>query len=325
MAEDAIRVSIVVPAYNAGAFIGETLESLSNQTFRDFEIVVVDDGSTDDTADQVERMAAAAPLAGHLQLIRQANGGPSSARNRGIAAARGAYVGFLDADDRWHPTKIARQVALMDEDDALDLTCSWWRVIDESGQDTGRRGGPPSTRISLRDLVLDNIIGTTSNVIVRRRSLASTGGFEDSLSYCEDYDLWLRIARSDAANMACVIEPLVDRRVREAQLTKNWSRMDHGWREVMARFRQTDAGLPAALLRQSEARHDRYIAYLAYEAGDFAAARRHMIQAWQKAALPMARDKRAWVMTVAALGSLLPSGLHRGVDIAVRRLRGSHA
>jgi len=325
MAEDAVRVSIIVPAFNAGAFIGETLESLSNQTFRDFEIIVVDDGSTDDTADQAERWAAAAPLAGRVQLIRQANGGPSSARNSGIAAARGAYVGFLDADDRWHPTKIARQVALMDDEDRLDLTCSWWRVIDEQGRDTGRQGGPPSTRISLRDLVLDNIIGTTSNVIVRRRCLETVGDFEDSLSYCEDYDLWLRIAQSAAANMACVIEPLVDRRVREAQLTKNWPRMDRGWREVMARFHQAGADLPAALLRQSEARHDRYIAYLAYEAGDFAAARRLMVQAWQKAALAMACDKRAWVMTVAALGSLLPSSLHRGVDLAVRRLRGSHA
>ncbi len=145
------------------------------------------------------------------------------------------------------------------------------------------------------------------------------------MSYCEDYDLWLRIARSATANMACVTVPLVDRRVRDAQLTKNWSRMDEGWQEVMARFRQSDTSVPAAVVRQSQARHDRYIAYLAYEASDFAAARRFMVQAWQKAPLPMARDKRAWVMTVAALGSLLPSGLHRGVDIAVRRLRGSHA
>ena len=232
MTEATVRVSIVVPAYNAGAFIGEALGSLSNQEYRDFEIVVVDDGSTDDTAAQVERIAAAPPLAGRLRLIRQANGGPSAARNRGIAAGRGIYVGFLDADDRWHPMKISRQIALMDEDDSLDLTCSWWRVIDEQGQDTGRLGGPPSARITLQDLVLDNIIGTTSNVIVRRRCLAAIGGFEESMSYCEDYDLWLRIAQIATANMACVTMPLVDRRVREAQLTKNWSRMDTGWQEV---------------------------------------------------------------------------------------------
>ena len=137
--------------------------------------------------------------------------------------------------------------------------------------------------------------------------------------------LWLRIGAAGEDNLACIAEPLIDRRVREAQLTKDWRRMDAGWREVMARFRESQRPADPSLLCQAEAQHDRYIAYLAYEAGDFSVARRFIGQAWRRMPTAMLRDKRAWVMMAAALGSLLPAGLHRSVDGALRRLRGSHA
>ena len=99
------RVSVIIPAYNAGRTIDAALQSVFAQTFRSFEIIVVDDGSTDDTADRVEAWGS------RVMLHRQKNAGPAAARNRAIASARGEFLAFLDADDVWLPTKLARQVS----------------------------------------------------------------------------------------------------------------------------------------------------------------------------------------------------------------------
>src|SRR3954447_14398775 len=101
-------VSVVIPAYNSAWCIDHAIDSVLAQTYHDYEIIVVDDGSTDETRDVVQRYGIA------VRLVCKPNGGMSSARNRGISEARGRYIAFLDSDDRWLPTKLALQVALLD-------------------------------------------------------------------------------------------------------------------------------------------------------------------------------------------------------------------
>jgi len=128
-------VSVVVPAFNAAATIEETLQSISQQTHRNLEVIVVDDGSSDDTAALVRRHSVRDP---RFRVISQPNGGVASARNAGVRASHGEFVAFIDADDLWHPTKIAKQAAaLLAGGPETALVYSPFRVIDSAGNVIG--------------------------------------------------------------------------------------------------------------------------------------------------------------------------------------------
>lgn len=191
-------VSTVVPTYNAARYIEETLQSIADQrTDFDTEIIVVDDGSTDDTRARVEAFVGA-------RLIRQENAGPSAARNRGIAAARGRYVAFLDADDLWAPDKLAVQIAIFRDHPDLGLVFGDCRQFDASGPlsatffeeanlDPDFFGDPVLVQDPYAKLFLINYVPTGA-AIVRRQALAVSGAFDESMRYVEDMDLWFRIA-----------------------------------------------------------------------------------------------------------------------------------
>src|ERR1700691_3917251 len=123
--------SVVMPAYNVAPFIRESVESVLCQTFSNFELIVVDDGSTDGTSDQLSSL-----IDPRLHIVRQANSGSSSARNNGIRFASGQYIGFLDADDLWMPNKLEAHIRFLDEHPEIDLTFSRSQIIDELGNAT---------------------------------------------------------------------------------------------------------------------------------------------------------------------------------------------
>jgi glycosyltransferase involved in cell wall biosynthesis len=183
-------VSIVIPTYNRAASLVRALDSVLAQTYPAWEVLIVDDASTDDTAGRI------APYLGDRVALhrRPRNGGATAARNAGIALARGAYVAFLDSDDEWLPEKLARQVALFQAGppDLGLVYAGLWQLVD------GRPpvAVPPRQRGRVYDaLRWRNRIGTASGVMVRRDLLRALGGFDERLSACEDWDLWLRIAR----------------------------------------------------------------------------------------------------------------------------------
>src|SRR5262245_1076820 len=129
------RVSIVIPAYNQAAYLGEAIGSALAQTHQDVEVIVVDDGSTDATPEVCARFASDA----RVRTIRTANGGVAAARNRGITAASGAYLCFLDADDRYHPTKVATQAAMLDAERGIAFVYCDIVEIDEGGAPVDRQ------------------------------------------------------------------------------------------------------------------------------------------------------------------------------------------
>jgi glycosyltransferase involved in cell wall biosynthesis len=207
-------VSVIIPTYNRAGLVQQAVASVAAQTFRDFEIVAVDDGGTDGT---YEVLSAAQGL----QVLRHPHRcGVSAARNTGIAAARGEWLAFLDSDDLWLPEKLARQILLLEDQPELRL-CQ----TDETWVRRGVRVNKPAAfgkvagRIFLPSLARCMI--SPSAVMVHRRLLQDHGGFDDTLPAAEDYDLWLRLTWRYEVGL--VDEPLVIKRGGHPdQLSAQW-------------------------------------------------------------------------------------------------------
>lgn len=180
-------VTTVIPTFNNRDTVMEAIQSVVDQTRPPEQIVVVDDGSTDGSPDLIRR-----EWGSRVELVIQANGGPSRARNTGIAEARHAYVAFLDADDLWAPTKLANQLPFLEQDSHIGVVASdWVRHAAELPDTTS--GHMPISRISYRDLLMLNRF-QTSTVVARTALLREVGGFDPDVDGAEDWDLWVRLA-----------------------------------------------------------------------------------------------------------------------------------
>ena len=198
--QDAARaplVTAVVPAFNAERTIDETLRSVRAQTYRNLEILVVDDGSTDRTAARVEVHALADP---RVRLIRQQNGGVAAARNRGIVEARADFIAPVDADDLWMPTKIEKQVAVMlSRGPECGLVYTWQTTIDEDGRVLEARRKWDAEGYVLPRMLFGNLVGSGSPALMRKQAIIEAGGYDASLRArraqgCEDFKLYLQIS-----------------------------------------------------------------------------------------------------------------------------------
>jgi len=184
-------VSVIVPAYNAAAFLAETVASVLAQTYRDFELLIVDDGSRDETATIAAALAAANP--DRVRLLRHAGGanrGVSASRNLGIHEARGKWVAFLDADDVWHPEKLARQIPFMEAMPDCALSYTQAVILREGRGDRFMPGVeelgtvlPPEPRVVLFHIILVLVNYIFSTVVVRRDALLEIGGFVENLPF----------------------------------------------------------------------------------------------------------------------------------------------
>ncbi len=183
------RVSAVVPAYNRARWLGEALDSALAQDFDGLEVVVVDDGSTDDTP------AVCARYGARVRYVRQENAGQSAAVNRGVDLARAEYVAFLDSDDAWLPGKLRRQVPMLDGDRGAAVLYAGVEYVDGDGRPVPgarRAHGTPSGEV-LRPLLRENFLRTPT-VLFRRAAFLAAGGYDRGLSCVNDWDMWLRLA-----------------------------------------------------------------------------------------------------------------------------------
>ena len=183
------EVSVVIPCFNAETFLAETLESVCAQTYRRLQILVVDDGSTDRTA-QIAREFSARDE--RVLLLQKPNGGLSSARNFGIDHARGKYVGFVDGVDLWHPAKVEKHVAHLEGDAAIGVSFSATQFINPAGGKLHRRF-PKTRNLGAYDLFCRNPI-TTGSTAIFRREIFDHHRFDETLFGFEDVDCWMRIA-----------------------------------------------------------------------------------------------------------------------------------
>ncbi len=186
-----LLVSVVIPAYQSADYIVETLKSVQAQTFKGYEIIVVNDGSPDTEA--LEQVLT--PFLTSIRYIQQENGGPGAARNRGIREACGRYVAFLDSDDLWLPNHLARQIELLASDPSLALVYSNALVLQgDTPVGTAFERIPQDLHVSFETLVSERCTIGTSTVVASRQALLDAGGFEDRRRRSEDFDLWLRMA-----------------------------------------------------------------------------------------------------------------------------------
>lgn len=213
------RVSVIIPTYNRSNLLRLTIESVLAQTYPNIEIIVVDDDSTDDTAAAIEQYA------GRVIYIKQANQGASVARNTGFRAASGEYINFLDDDDLLMPTKIERQVQVLDSHPEVGLVHCGYYHIDADGKPLDKVCMLPAGEV-LKELVQFCFL-LVHTPLTRRQCLDQVGLFDDELDWHEDWDLWLRIAQV-GYQFACVQEPLCAYRVQRDSKMANLPELEQG-------------------------------------------------------------------------------------------------
>jgi glycosyltransferase involved in cell wall biosynthesis len=287
-------VSIVITNYNCGRFVADAIDTALQQSYPHTEIIVVDDGSTDDSLRVLEGYRD------RLRMVAQRNQGVSGARNRGIRESRGDLVAFFDGDDLWHREKLARQVPLF-ANDAVGLVYCGVEYIDEDGRSLGtntkgRRGRVLRDIALLRDTV---VLAGGSTAVVRRRLFEQAGGFDTELSTAADWDMWRRVACYAEIDVAR--EPLVKYRLRSGSMHRNPRVFEHDMLRGFARmFADPAAAGVHALRRRGYAKLYLMLAGSFLEAGDATKATSYACRAvasWPPsvayiAALPWRRVRR---------------------------------
>lgn len=234
-------VSVVIPSYNRGHAIGACIASVLAQTLGDFEIVVVDDASTDDTRERVA--AIGDPRVRYV--AHEHNRGGAAARNTGVRVATGDFIAFLDSDDSWAPRKLERQIALLGErGPEYGLAYTWFIGRDRDGHEVSR--SDHSLDGSVADaLLVANRVGTFSSIVVRRDVFERVGGLDEGLRSCQDWDLSIRLSR--VTKFCCVEDYLVSyfhNGADKHRISSNPASLIQGHRRMLEKFSDDYARLP---------------------------------------------------------------------------------
>jgi len=219
------RISVVIPVYNGANFIANAIDSVLNQTIKPYEIIVVNDGSTDDTANQL------AKFQNLITVLSIPNGGVSRARNLGVQTSKGDFIAFLDADDVWYENKLASQMEMFQRFPEVGFMCCNYVWFSNSVKAKVKHFSPfenqeailfdqPLQASPFEILLKDNIVGTCSNVIIKREVLDRVGLFNVSYKQSEDYDLWIRC--SLATKVVLQSSVLLEKKTHDSNLTNNF-------------------------------------------------------------------------------------------------------
>lgn len=233
---DPPQVSVIIPTYNRAGCLREAVDSVLAQEFRGFELIVVDDGSTDETPQLLREYGSS------IRMLRQENRGVSAARNAGIAASRGELIAFLDSDDAWLPGKLARQVEFFRQNPEI-LICQ----TEELWVKNGRRVNPGQRHRKRGGMIFEPSLAlclvSPSAVMLRRELFEQVGLFDERLPACEDYDLWLRV--SCRFPVGLIETPLIIKRGGHADQLSRARGLDRYRIESIAKL-MTDGCLSAA-------------------------------------------------------------------------------
>jgi glycosyltransferase involved in cell wall biosynthesis len=309
-------VSVVVPAFDGENRIAGTLRQLRHQTFRDFEIVVVDDGSRDGTAAVVRRLVNDDP---RIRLVEQANRGTAGARNRGIAEARGDLIAFLDDDDLWLPQKLELQVARLDEVPKAAVVSCFSALVDADHRLLGWRFGGETEGDVYREMLEWDMVSGGSVALARRAALEEVGGYDESLRHRADWDLWIRLSRT--YSFTCVPQALVGYTRRAGSTSRDSEEMVEEGRIVLARASREDPDLDPSEEHALLGRDLFGTACLCLIDGERASAWRYLMRALRSGPGRIIGQPRRWgVILMLVLATLLPRPLYtRALAVMSRR------
>ena len=221
------KISVVIPAYNAMHYLPETLNNLLKQTYDDFEVIIVNDGSSDNIEQWFSQLQDQ-----RIKLISQQNQGAGIARNTGIVNSQGEYIAFLDADDIWESTKLEKQIRILEDNSEVGLVYTWVEYVNDNGESTGRVLKHIAEGNVWEKLIESNLIECGSVAMVRRSCFDDVGIFDLNVgSFVEDWELWLRIASRFPFKV--VKEVLVYYRQHSNSASKNWQAMEKGYKIVI--------------------------------------------------------------------------------------------
>jgi glycosyltransferase involved in cell wall biosynthesis len=274
-----MRISVIIPTYNSGPLVVEAVESVLAQTLPVAEIIVVDDGSTDDTKERLERFSD------RVVYLWQENQRVAAARNAGLDRATGDLVAFLDADDAWHPEKLAQQVAEMERRPEIGLLATECMPWPGAFASVAAESAQPGHKIELDEMLLKNPIATSS-VLIRRTVVDRIGRFDRELFGPEDYDFWLRAAQVSC--VAILTQRLTGYRDTVGSLGKQAATMHRGLLRIHEKL--SDAGVwgSRGWLRQKCEAHVEYTTgYLYYAGGLPKRAVSSLLRSFWKYPLPM--------------------------------------
>jgi glycosyltransferase involved in cell wall biosynthesis len=306
------RVSVVIPAFQSEARIGRTLARLRQQTFSDFEVVVVNDGSTDDTSRMVAQVMT---QDARVRLVEQPNGGIAAARNRAIAESCGEIVAFLDDDDLWHRRKLELQIARLDATPNAAVAVCYSALVDVAGNLLGWRFGGLADGHVYREMLEWDMVSGGSVAAVRRGALEEAGGFDLSVPDRADWDLWIRLARRN--EFTCVPQTLVGYTRRAGSVSRGYERMVEHGRLVLAKARQDDPAISDADYAAFLARDLFGTACLCLADDEHAAAWRYLSRAVQGSPVMVFGQPRRWgVVVMLVLASALPASVYRNGALA---------
>jgi glycosyltransferase involved in cell wall biosynthesis len=256
------KVSIVIPAYNAMAYLPQTIDSVLNQTFTDFELLVINDGSSDNIIEWLSQIKDS-----RISLISQENQGVANARNIGIFRAKGEYIAFLDADDLWDKTKLEKQVSCLEQNPSTGLVYTWTHLIDSTGKLLKFSITHQEEGYIWEKIVIQDVIGSGSSAMVRASCFQQVGLFDQNVAIAADFDMWIRIAA--VYKFAVVKECLVFYRQHQNNFSKNRQKVIKTHAQVIEKsFKGVSLDL-LYLRNLAYANLCRYQSWLALEDGNY--------------------------------------------------------
>lgn len=300
------NASIIVPAYNVAHCITETLTSLLAQTYADFEIIVVDDGSKDQTLATIQKFNDT-----RIKIVRQTNHGLAGARNSGIAAASGEYIGFCDSDDLWVPTKLAKHVAHLEANPTVGLSFSASALIDGKGKFLGISQTPKLTEISAKDVLLRNPIGNGSSPVFRRAALQDIAWrsahektrdwwFDENFRQTEDVECWMRFILTTCWEIEGLAEDLTLYRVNSTGLSASIEKQRESWENMIMKIASISPKFINLHVDQARAYQLRYLARRAVSMGQSRLAIRLMACSTLSSLHPLIYEPKKTITTVGA-------------------------
>lgn len=316
-------VSVVMPVYNVARYVEEAIASVLAQTWLDFELIIVDDGSTDDSVARCQRFDDH-----RIRIVQQENRGLAGARNTGIRHARGHYIALLDSDDLWSPHKLAAHVAHLDRRPEVGVSYSQSAFIDDAGRPLGYLQAPKLDDIHAADVLLRNPVGNGSAPVIRRATLDAVRFtvpmgeelracyFDESFRQSEDIECWTRIALQTRWRFAGIGAPLTFYRVNSGGLSAQIENQLASWERFVAKMSAYAPDFAARHVPLARAFQLRYLARRAVRMGRGALGLRYALRACATAPRMLLREPARSAVTVAAAlcASVLPDPVYRACE-----------